>query len=319
MDAMILAAGEGTRLRPISYLRPKPLLPVLNEALLQWTLRYLNRFSIDRVILNTHHLATHFETGLLSLDKGKIKKVETRYEPQILNTGGGLVNARDFFQTDPFLVISGDILTDIDIAKAVEFHQSHPDPVTLILHDYPEFNQILVDSRTHIQKFREGYGRGLDFANIHILDRAVFDFLPAPGNFDITTAYQEIIDRGIPIHGYVSRGHYWRNIGTPETYLKVHEELLTTPSSTLSPTEGRAVVGGLSKGILIHPQAFVEKNVEFSGWACIGKGCRLKSGCRIENSILWEDIVVESGISISGSIISRAVRIEKDLSGEIIA
>lgn len=313
---MILAAGEGTRLRPLTLLRPKPLVPILNRPLLQWTLDFLNRFSTDRVILNTHHLAEQFESTLLSMDTGGIRTLETRYEPRILNTGGGLVNVRDFFQTDPFLVISGDILTDIDIAKAVEFHKSHPDPVTLVLHDYPEFNQIQVDSRDHIQKFRKGDGQGLDFANIHILDRAVFNWLPAKGAFDITTAYQNIIDRGIPIHGYVSRGHYWRNIGTPETYIMVHQELLTTPSLPFLSSVANSFK---AEGVLIHPQAIVEKSVEFSGWVCIGKGCHLKSGCRIENSVLWEDIEVESGTSISASIIGHPARIEKGLSGEIMA
>lgn len=321
MEALILAAGEGTRLRPLTYLRPKPLLPILNRPLLQWTLEYLNRFSVDRVILNTHHLAGQFETCLPSLEKGGIRELVTRFEPHILNTGGGLVNTRDFFRSDPFIVISGDILTDIDLIKAVDFHRSHDDPVTLVLHDYPEFNQIKVDSQGHILKLRKGDIHGLDFANIHILDRTVFKLLPAAGNFDITPAYQQIIDGGVTIRAYVSRNHYWRNIGTPLSYLKTHEELLTAlcpPLFSTSPFFSSLLFKGEPGRILIHPEAIVEKGVEFSGWACIGKGCRLKTGCRIKNSVLWEEVTVESGSFVSESILGQGVHLKDNLQSGVI-
>jgi mannose-1-phosphate guanylyltransferase len=321
MEALILAAGEGTRLRPLTYLRPKPLLPILNRPLLQWTLEYLNRFSIDRVILNTHHLAGRFETCIPSLDKGAIQELVTRYEPQILNTGGGLVNTRDFFRFESFIVISGDILTDIDLIKAMDFHQRHNDPVTLVLHDYPEFNQIKVDSQGRILKLRKGDVHGLDFANIHILDQTVFNLLPSSGSFDIIPAYQQIIDEGVTIRAYVSQDHYWRNIGTPQSYLKAHEELLTAPRpplfSTL-PFSSPPLFKGGSGGILIHPETVIEKGVQFSGWACIGKGCRLKAGCRIENSVLWEEVIMESGSSVSESILGSGVHLNSHLQGGVL-
>jgi NDP-sugar pyrophosphorylase family protein len=320
MDALILSAGEGTRLRPLTYTKPKPLLPILNLTLLEWTLEYLRRFSIDRVILNTHHLADRIEDYVQTQKAYRSFEIETRFEPQILNTGGGLVNVRDFFRSDPFMMISGDILTDIDLKKAVDFHRNHNDPVTLVLHDYPEFNQIKVDSDGRILKLRKGDVQGLDFANIHILDQAVFSFLPSTGNFDIIPAYQQMIDEGITIRAYVSQGHHWWNIGTPKTYLKVHEELLTTPSLTLlsplffsSPPLSK---GGLG-GILIHPEAFIEPGVKFSGWACIGKGCLLKNGCHLQNSVIWEDVIVESGVSVIDSIVGQRVHLEHNLQTEV--
>jgi mannose-1-phosphate guanylyltransferase len=313
MEALILAAGEGTRLLPLTRTRPKPLFPILNQPLLQWTLDYLSRFSIDRVILNTHYLADQIETYIGSLKKGGFQELATCNESSILNTGGGLVNTRDFFRSDPFMVISGDILSNIDLKKAVDFHQSHNDPVTLVLHDYPEFNQIKVDSNGRILKLRKGDVHGLDFANIHILDQSVFNFLPSSGSFDIIPAYQKMIDEGITIRAYVSQGHHWWNIGTPKTYLNVHEELLT----------GNLVLGYNSLkenlgGILIHPEAQVEKGVKFSGWACIGKGCLLKKGCRIHNSVLWEDVVVESGVSVSESILGKGVLLKDNLHGGVL-
>ena len=317
MDALILAAGEGTRLRPLTTIKPKPLLPILNQPLLQWTLDYLNRFSIYRIILNTHHLAGQFETSIPLMNKGEIRELVTRYEPQILNTGGGLKNTGDFFRSDPFLVISGDILTDIDLEKALNFHQNHNDPVTLVLHDYPEFNQIQVDSQGRILKLRKGDVHGLDFANIHILDQTVFNLLPSPGCFDIIPAYQQMIDNGITIRGYISRDHYWRNIGTPATYLKTHEDLL---AGDLKPENGSPLSPRLKKEgkYLIHPDARIEEGVRFSEWACIGKGCLLKKGCRLHQSVLWENVTVERGVSVLNSIVGNGVWVTKSIQNEII-
>jgi mannose-1-phosphate guanylyltransferase/phosphomannomutase len=318
MDALILAAGEGKRLRPLTCTRPKPLIPVLNRPLLQRIWEYLHHFSIDRVIMNTHHLAGRIEEFINSQKKNEFRELVTRYEPHILNTGGGLVNVRDFFRSDPFIVISGDILTDIDLKKAVDFHRSHGDPVTLVLHDYPEFNRIKVDSSGRILKFRAAEGTGLDFANIHILDQRVFRFLPSAGSFDIVPVYQQMIDQGLPVWAYVSQGHCWWNIGTPKSYLKVHQELLTEKSSLKYPRPSAPRSGrGRPAGILIHPGARIEAGVKFSGWACIGRGSTLKKGCRIHNSVLWEEVIVESGLSVSESIVGRGVHLDRSLAGEV--
>ncbi|OGP51322.1 MAG: hypothetical protein A2Y79_03865 [Deltaproteobacteria bacterium RBG_13_43_22] len=319
MEALILAAGEGTRLLPLTRTRPKPLFPILNQPLLQLTLGYLKQFSIDRVILNTHHLAGQIERFIQAQKEELTFKIETRFEPEILNTGGGIGNTRDFWRSDPFMVINGDILTDIDLYPAIDFHLSHKGPVTMILHDYPEFNQISVDALGRIKDFRDTRGQGLAFTGIHILGQEIFNYLPTSGSYEIIPNYQQMVERGLPVWAYVSRGHYWRDIGTPQSYLKLHEELLAGHSNLensfpSSPHFNKGELGG----ILIHPDARIEKGVEFSGWACIGKGCLLKTGCRIMDSVLWEEVVVERKVSISESIIGRSVQLSRDCSGEVV-
>jgi NDP-sugar pyrophosphorylase family protein len=144
---------------------------------------------------------------------------------------------------------------------------------------------------------------------------------------------------GIPVWAYISKDHYWRDMGTLRSYLKVHEELLNTPTPSLPPLRGRVREGGppeksqeimtpprglisalkrpkKNKEVFIHPETRIEKGVEFSGWACIGKGCLLKKGCRIHNSVLWEDVVVETGVSVFESIIGQAVHLKHDLREE---
>lgn len=340
MDALILAAGEGSRLLPLTRTKPKPLFPILNRSLLHFTFDYLNRFSVQRVILNTHHLSGQIEKFVQIEKENRPFEIQTRFEPTVLETGGGIGNTRDFWSSYPFVVINGDILTDIDFHQAVCFHQGHKGPVTLILHDYPEFNQISVDGQGRIQDFQQEKGHGLAFTGIHLLEKEIFDFLPPPGAFEIIPVYQRMIREGIPVWAFISRGHYWRDIGTPKSYLKVHEELLPIVmnpedqtnitkfehKSPLIPLFQRGTLSipsiipppffkGGAGGIYIHPEAQIGKRVEFSGWACIGKGCLLKKGCRIHKSVLWEDVVVESGVSVSDSILGDGVKIIQNIQG----
>lgn len=312
MDALILAAGGGTRLLPLTRKRPKPLFPILNRPLLGITFNYLSHFSIQRAILNTHHLAPQMENFVQTQKKYWPSEIKTRFEPEILNTGGGISNIRDFCRSDPFVVINGDILTDIDLQQVIEFHQSHKGPVTLVLHDYYEFNNITVDGQGRIREFRKTDGQGLAFTGIHILGQDLFNHLPPTGSYAIIPIYQQMIREGIPIWAYVSKGHYWRDIGTPQSYLRVHEELLASPSLS------SFFIKKKLERILIHPEARIEKGVEFSGWACLGKGCYLKTGCHIHNAVLWKDVIVESGISISESILSDGVQAARDIHDEII-
>lgn len=302
MDALILAAGEGTRLLPLTLRRPKPLFPILNRPLLQVTFGYLDQWSVRRVILNTHHLSGQIEKFIQAEKENRSFEIQTRFEPQILGTGGGIANTRDFWKEAPFVVINGDVVTDMDLQEAAAFHRKHGGPATLILHDYPEFNQIAVDLEGRILDFRLERGKGLAFTGIHIFDRTIFNFLPPGGSYDIIPVYQRMIQERVPVWAFISRGHYWRDIGTPKSYLRIHEELLSKGNPP-------PFITGVPGGIFIHPEGRIEEGVEFSGWACIGKGCRLKKGCRIHNSVLWEDVTVETGVSVSESIIGDGLKI----------
>jgi mannose-1-phosphate guanylyltransferase len=312
MDAMILAAGLGTRLLPLTRFRPKPLFPILNQPLLKFTLAYLSRFSLERVIINSHHLAPQIESFIRREQSALPFEMKISFEPEILGTGGGIARTREFWKSDPFLVINSDIITDIDLQMAVAFHRSHNGPVTLILHDHPAFNQIAVDGQGRILDFRQE--KGLAFTGIHILDRAIFDSLPSSGPFEIIPVYQKMIQERRPVWAYVSHGHYWRDIGTPDSYLAIHEELLT---GRTDPLPIFPIHPAIENSFYIHPEAKIEKGVVFSGWVCVGKGCLLKKGCRVHNSVLWEEVMVEPGITIDRSIIGSGAKVTENLTRNV--
>lgn len=246
MKAMILAAGLGTRLRPYTEQTPKPLFTIANRPVLGITIERLRRAGYDAVMVNTHHQHRRIEDFLNHKDFAI--RVHTRYEPEILGTGGGIRNIADFWESGPLLVINGDIISDIDLAAIHAYHQSHPHPVTMAMHDHDAFNSVAVDESGFITGFGSGAGskkcRRLAFTGIHVLDRRVLDFLPSSGPAHIIDAYQEMIEAGLGIKSYEVQGHRWFDIGTPESYIgAVYEHLSTqafekafgrTPSTPLA-------------------------------------------------------------------------------------
>ena len=317
MEAMILAAGEGTRLRPLTLKKPKPLFPVCNLPLLALTLERLRPYGIRRLILNTHHLADQiqrFTKDYASLNPAP--QLEARYEPEILGTGGGLKNTENFWSRDPFLVLNGDILTDIDLSRAIEFHRQHQGPVTLVVHDYPAFNNLVVDEQGRIRELRTPSGGRWAFTGIHILNREIFGYLPPVAYYDIIPVYQALIRQGIPLWAFRVKGAYWRDMGTLQSYRALHEDLLTGKALPFfDPGRGVALS---PPGWCLHPQARIEEGVRLEGWGAVGENCRLGKGCRLRNTILWDRVTVREGVRIDGAIVSEGRVVTDDLMGDIV-
>jgi mannose-1-phosphate guanylyltransferase len=290
---------------------------LLNRPLLAWVFEYLHRFQVQRLFLNSHHLFKQMEAYLTGPEvPGRFEELQLRPEPVILGTGGGIKNSEGFWRSDPFLVLNGDIFTDIDLSPAIEFHRNHQGPVTLVLHDYPSFNNIIADDQGRILELRTPSGGQWAFTGIHILDIEIFGYLPPVDFYDIIPVYQDLIRKGIPIQGYQTRGHYWRDMGTPQSYRRLHEEILTGRLLNVF-RPGREKREAPSSWCL-HPQAMIEKGVRLEGWGAVGKDCRLGEGCRLENTILWDRVTVREGVRIDGAIVSEDRVVTHDLVEEII-
>jgi mannose-1-phosphate guanylyltransferase len=316
VEALILAAGEGTRLLPLTRHKPKPLFPVLNRPLLALTLDYLKRHQIRRVILNTHHLGNQVRSFLEEFSRDHPNwELATRPEPEILGTGGAIKNSADFWQKDPFLVVNGDIVTDLDLTPALEFHRGHGGPITLVLHDQPLYNNIVLSPEGNILKIRDPEGAWA-FTGIQLLDRRIFDFLPPVGFYDIIPVYQKLIAGGIPVRGHVSRGHYWRDMGSPDSYRALHREILTgawTPPLDFSCRKQEA--GPIW---CLGPLVEIPEDARLEGWGALGEQCRLGRGCRVRNSILWKGVRVGEGVFIEDSIVGDGVFLNENISNKII-
>ncbi|MCJ7772523.1 MAG: sugar phosphate nucleotidyltransferase, partial [Desulfobacterales bacterium] len=169
MKTMILAAGLGTRLMPYTQHTPKPLFTLSSQPILDLVINRLQNAGCEAVIINTHHLHHKIEDFISS--KGYNIPVHLKHEPTILGTGGAIINAADFFDAKPFMLINSDIATDIDLRKVYDFHVSHNHQVTMVLHDYPEFNNVSVDSNDCIIEFHSDTANNrLAFTGIHVID-----------------------------------------------------------------------------------------------------------------------------------------------------
>ena len=193
MKALILCAGLGTRLLPHTRCIPKPLFPINGKPLLDRIIQSLIQAGCRSIMINTHHLHQDIEAFLAG--QRYAIPVQTRYEPRILGTGGAIHNVRDFWDQDPFMVINGDIVTDMDLKAVYDFHLHHGHPVTLVLCDFPQINTVSVDANQSVIGFDDGdfapsgpdlpkdsrtSARKLTFTGIQVIDPQVLKWIPTP-------------------------------------------------------------------------------------------------------------------------------------------
>lgn len=224
MKAMILAAGLGTRLRPLTNHTPKPLLPIAGTPLIVWNLLLLRRHGITDVIVNLHHLGHLIEQALGDGTQIGLRLTYS-HEPVILGTGGGLKQAEAFFGGEPFLVLNGDTLVELDLKAVMQFHHRHGGLATMVLRDDPEAKQwgaVEVDAGQRILRIN---GRGASaaaaairmFAGIHVMHPRLLRDVPAGRESSIIDAYVREIERGEAVFGFDMQG-YWSDIGTSQRY-----------------------------------------------------------------------------------------------------
>ncbi len=232
MKALILAAGFGTRLRPWTGTIPKPLFPVGGKPMLARLIERLAAAGCEAVAVNTHHLAPAVAAALEAVDWGI--EVIVRHEPQILGTGGAIANLADFWDERPFMVVNGDIVTDIDLAEVFRFHLGHGDPATLVVTDCPALNSVIVSAGEYIERLRpdpetarsaQAAGRLLTFTGIQVLDPLFLRFLPPAGYAESIRAFEGLTAAGHRIRAFLASG-CWTDAGTPERYCRAAAEAL---------------------------------------------------------------------------------------------
>ena len=301
MKAMILAAGLGTRLGPLTEERPKALMPVVNIPIIARNIEYLKTFGVRNIAVNTHH---HYQQILDYLDRGRPFgiDIETRVEDEILGTGGGIKNYQDFFDSGSFIVLNSDILADIDLAMAYEHHKKAGNIATLILHNREPFNQIRVDSRGQVIEITHKNDPDmLAFTGIHIMEPEVLDYIPGKYYSDIIDCYRILIQSGGSIGAYISESHYWHDIGTLEGYISANKELLARRDEPFS----------------IESGSYLSSSVILEGWAVVGKKACLGDRVKIQRSILWDNVTVKDNIRITDSVVTSRMVVDTDLDNEI--
>jgi aminoglycoside/choline kinase family phosphotransferase/choline kinase len=223
MKAMILAAGYGTRLRPYTDHTPKPLFSIAGRPLLDGIIDRLQKAGCKAVIINTHHLHHKIEAFLAA--QNYRLEVNTRFEPQILGTGGAIKNVADFWDNQPFMVVNADIVADIDLAEVYQAHCRHHPPATLVLCDDPAFNSVAVKQNKWISGFydraddsRQPPDDLLTFTGIQVLEPQILDYIPGNSFYSSIDAFKKILAAGKKLGAFIAPRNCWQDIGTPENY-----------------------------------------------------------------------------------------------------
>ncbi len=273
MQAFILAAGKGTRLLPYTNYIPKPLFPVLNKPILEKILEDCIKSGIKRIGINLYHLKHKIKKFLSEFQKKfPLLEIVIFEEPELLGTGGALVNAAEFFK-EPTIVINADIFTNLDFKWLKKMHFKNAAPISMVLISLK--GGVLVDENGFIQAFRVKHKMENTFfyTGIQVINPDVISYFFREK--DLIKIYEVLIKKGIKIAAIKADNFYFKDIGTIQNYLKIHEELLKSlnPFFDLSNLKG----------------------VTFKDWVCIGRNVKIQKGSILERCVVWDYTSLSKG------------------------
>ena len=329
-QAVILAGGQGTRLRPLTLARAKPVVPFLNRPFLAYQLALLRHHGVTDVILSCSY---RVEDVQAALGDGRGLGVRLRYvvEPEPLGTGGGLRNAADLASGTLF-VLNGDVLTDVDLTAMRRFHDARGSRTTICLSpvaDPRAYGLVETDAQGRIERFREKPGpdepitTNMINAGVYLLDAALLQRMPSDRPVSIEREYfPALIADGVPCFGWAHET-YWRDIGNLAAYLAAQIDLLHERVKTpLSPLGARRHGSWIATGTevperacligpsLIGPDVTLGHGCQIGPLTVIGSGCFIAPGAHIEGSVLWEHVEVGANAIVRDSVIASNAHVE---------
>lgn len=282
MRAIILSAGYGTRLWPLTEDRTKPAIPILGKPLVGYVAEYIASYGFNNIVVNLHHRP---ESVRAALGDGSQFGVKLHYveEPVILGTSGALDNTREFFADETFLVINGKIITDIDLNAALETHRNMKALATLVLlqNTKRERFSVVEISQRRVTGFRgmpdNRCQTPLMFTGIHILEPRIFDYIPRGVFSDsVTDVYPKAMANGETIAAHVASGT-WRELSTLQRYVDISVEMLR------------------------------ERQEPYTA----GRNCVIASTAHVTDSILWDNVTVRDKARVDRCVLGDGVRLSE--------
>ena len=330
MKAVVMAGGSGSRLRPLTVGRPKPLVPVVNHPVMGHILNLLKKHGLTDVVVTVQYLADMIEDYF---GDGQSLGLNIHYslEETPLGTAGSVKNAQEYLD-DTFIVISGDALTDIDLTKVIEFHKAKKSKVTLTLYRVPnplEYGVIIVNEEGRIQRFLEkpSWGEVIsDTVNtgIYVIEPEVMDRIEPGVPFDFSNdLFPLLMQEGIPLYGYIADG-YWCDVGDIKEYVRATGDILN----------GKVDVGEIGHhiggNIWVGNEVEIAPDAELYGPIYLGDGVKIKgrviihgptvirdftiidNRANIDRSIVWRNSYVGEGAELRGAILGRQCTVKSN-------
>ena len=330
MKVCIMCGGEGTRLRPLTFGRPKPCIPIVNKPSIQHLVSHLSNLGFNDVIVTLGYMSDAIEEAL---GDGSLFGVNVTYvhEKTKLGTAGSVKNAQKYLEEQPFLVVGGDHVVDLNL---LEFYREHlaNDSITTIglisIDDPTEYGIAEIDANYQIKRFKEKPSPGEIFSNLastgmYVCDPEVFDHIPAGEKFDFArNLFPELMEKGYPLKAWLARGN-WSDVGSPRSlreaerwklqdigFTNISGDLYIKGARILGPAQIGSCVSVAANSRVIGPVAIgagtiIEENVIIGPYTSIGEGCIIKRNAKIFSSSIYNRVIVGSDSTVSGSIIDN--------------
>ncbi|HEY4695598.1 MAG TPA: NDP-sugar synthase [Candidatus Hydromicrobium sp.] len=312
--AMVLAAGLGTRLRPLTDLISKPMAPIVNRPVMEHIIRLLVKHNFTDIVCNLHWYPDEIRNYFGDGSRWGVSIIYS-YEEELLGTAGGVKNIEHFFGKNTFLVISGDALTDIDLTDAVKFHKEKGGVATLILtevEDTSQYGAVLLDDDKRIKGFQEKPLSGeaesnLANSGIYVFEPEIFNYLPPRGRFcDFgKSIFPSLLNKNVLYYGY--RHHqYWNDVGSLDQYQQGNFDAL----------EGKVKVSipgkKIKEGVWVGKNCKIQEGVVIIPPVCIGDNCTIKKDAKLfgpiilgNNTVVDERAVLYRGIKWGSGYIGK--------------
>jgi len=328
MRAVIMAGGEGSRLRPLTSLQPKPMVPIVNQPVMEHIIGLVRHHGITDVVATLAFMPQVIQDYF---GDGEEWGTNMSYalEEAPLGTAGSVKNAEALLGGDAFIVISGDALTDIDLTEVIEFHRSKGAAVTIALKRMPdplEFGVVITDADGRIERFLEKPSWGQVFSDtintgIYVIEPEVLSHIPEGTPYDFSSElFPLLMEKGYPLYGCVVDG-YWCDVGSFESYMQVHRDILDGKANVYIPglqtrervwiDEGARIEDDVTIGdkVVIGPNVTLRDGATIGDYTVLGDNCVIGTQAVVSHSVLWSDTFVGRHASVAGAVLCRRVDI----------
>ena len=313
MKAMILAAGVGSRLDPLTRNIPKPMVPIVNRPVMEHIVELLAKHGFNDIMVNLHYLADQIETYFGDGSKWGVN-IHYSKEERLWGDAGSVKRCEDFFD-DTFVVVGGDDLADLDLTRIVRIHKEKKALATIALSlvdDPSEYGIALLNERGRITRFLEKPRGEVIFSNmantgVYIFEPQVLELIPkgVPYGFG-NNVFPMLLEQKARFYGYLSSS-YWRDVGNLKQYQQTHFDVLDGRVTIKIPHEQVRKYVWIGEGAEIHPTAEIGYPV------VIGRNCKIMKGAKLlEYSILGDDCVLEEGTTVKQSILWHGAVVMRD-------
>ncbi|HYE66848.1 MAG TPA: NDP-sugar synthase [Pyrinomonadaceae bacterium] len=320
MQALILAGGKGTRLRPLTVYTPKPIVPICNRPFLLYQIDILKRAAITDITLSLSYQPHKIEQ---QLGDGSDYGVHIKYtvEPQPMGTAGAYKFAEDLIR-EPTVVFNGDILTDLDLKAVVREHKQRKATATIVLAPVSNpsaYGLVETEPDGRVRRFLEKPKTDEITVNTinagtYVLEPRVLDLIPAGENHSFEYGlFPTLLDRGEDFYAHIPQRTYWMDIGTPARYLQAHLDLLANRVARIHIKDRRgnfdaATVAEIDDLSIIGDDCLIKPGAQIIN-SVLGPGCYVEEKARVENSVVWSHTRIGTGAQIVNAVVGRGCHI----------